>query len=285
MHTKTNHGILLIFILFFLQACNQGAEKVKQEGATTVENIPVVQAPPDSLSLDPFYRKYLDASGIPVISSYRVPDSALVQAWRIVSFMMEGLPADVKGQMIGTGLRVGVMARYEGTTDIPEHKYLESDTSLNWDVRARGLGGDMNLPLTTCAEENLLCYQIDKYHAEDILVHEFAHSIHLVGIEPINPGFNDTLESLFAKVIDEGKYTNTYALTDIYEYWAEGVQNWFNVNAEVERPDGKHNQLNTRKELEQYDPRLYNLLSKYFLPVEESPSCHCMENQFSPPLH
>ena len=66
------------------------------------------------------------------------------------------------------------MARYEGTTDVPEHAHLAKDTTLNWDLRARGLGGDLELPLTSCAEENLLCYQIDKYHAEDILIHEFA---------------------------------------------------------------------------------------------------------------
>ncbi len=40
-------------------------------------------------------------------------------------------------------------------------------------------------PVTTCAEENILAYQIDKYHAEDILIHEFAHSIHLIGISQV----------------------------------------------------------------------------------------------------
>ncbi len=37
----------------------------------------------------------------------------------------------------------------EGTTDIPEHHYLINDRALNWDLRARGLSGDLNLPLTS----------------------------------------------------------------------------------------------------------------------------------------
>ena len=251
------------------------------ENNNNKEEVPVVTKPPKSLNLDPFYKKYLDANGIPVISSWRVPDSALVEAWTIVKFMTNDLPPKVLKQMQGAGARVGVMARYEGTTDIPEHAHLANDTTLNWDLRARGLGGDMELPLTTCAEENLLCYQIDKYHAEDILIHEFAHAIHLIGIAPIDSAFNPTLQQYLDEAIAEGRYDNTYAQTNIYEYWAEGIQDWFNVNAEVEKTDGKHNQLNTRHELKRYDPKLYKLIHSYFSEFEGSPSCHAALNRYS----
>lgn len=242
--------------------------------------IPKITKPPVSLDLDSFYKKYIDANGIPVISSTRVPDSAIVRAWTIVKFMTNDLPEANLKQMQKAGARVGVMARYEGTTDIPEHAYLVNDTTLNWDLRARGLGGDMELPLTTCAEENLLCYQIDKYHAEDILIHEFAHAVHLIGIAPIDSTFNDKLQKLLDQAVATGKYKNTYAKTDLYEYWAEGIQNWFNVNAEVEKPDGKHNQINTRAELEEYDPALYELINQYFSEFEGSPSCHAALDLF-----
>ncbi|WP_375719762.1 hypothetical protein [Saccharicrinis sp. FJH54] len=242
---------------------------------------PEITKPPLVLKLDPFYKKYMGANGIPVISSWRVPDSALVQAWKIVMFMTNDLPEEVLTQMQHAGARVGVMARYEGTTDIPEHADLANDTTLNWDLRARGLGGDMNLPLTTCAEENLLCYQIDKYHAEDILIHEFAHAIHLIGIAPIDSTFNNTLQQYLDEAVANGLYANTYAKTNIYEYWAEGIQDWFNVNAEVPKTDGKHNQLNTRDELKRYDPKLYNLIHRYFSEFEGSPSCHGGQNLYT----
>lgn len=234
----------------------------------------VITAPPSFLELDPFYRKYVDANGFPVISSWRVPDEALIKARDVIVFMTSVLPDSVVSVMRNTGVRIGVMARYEGTTDIPEHRHLENDTSINWDVRARGLGGGMKLPLTTCAEENLLCYQIDKYHAEDILIHEFAHTIHLVGIIQVDTAFNSKLQLALDQALAAGKWKDTYASTNIYEYWAEGVQTWFNVNAEVPQPDGKHNQINTRHELKTYDPGLYAILMCYFAETTRCISCH-----------
>jgi hypothetical protein len=266
------------FSLIFMGAAICGSNmsvNAKNHGQAKNEEYRITK-PPASLGLDAFYKKYVNVNGIPIISSSKVPDSAIYVACHIVDFMTKELPDSVLTQMQNANSRLGIMARYEGTTDIPEHSDLANDTSLNWDVRARGLGGDMELPLTTCAEENLLCYQIDKYHAEDILIHEFAHAIHLIGIAPITPGFNDKLQMLLDNAMAKGKYNNTYAATNFYEYWAEGVQDWFNVNAEVPKPDGKHNFVNTRSDLKSYDPDLYNLLSNYFpdFDPDTCPSCH-----------
>ena len=107
-----------------------------------------------------------------------------------------------------------------------------------------------------------------------------AHTIHGVGILPNDTTFNSKLQQLLDAAVSEGKYKNTYAKTNIWEYWAEGVQDWFNVNAEVEGTDGKHNFLNTREELKSYDPGLYKLLSNYFPETDECPSCHKTENKY-----
>ena len=270
---------LLVMLIPATTVTTTGATPpIKEEGTG---KLPVITSPPDSLHLNSFYKKYLIANGIAITSSWRVPDSAMVQAWKIIKFMTNNLPENVLGAMVKVKTRVSVMARYEGTTNIPEHAHLAADTTLNWDVRARGLGGDLQLPLTTCAEENLMAYQIDKYHAEDILIHEFAHSIHLIGIIQVDTTINSTLDHYLKMAEAEGKYKNTYARTDIYEYWAEGVQDWFNVNAEVAKPDGKHNQINTREELKTYDPRLYELISRYFADFKESPSLHLYQNLYN----
>ena len=239
----------------------------------------VVTTPPDSLNLDPFYKKYVDVNGLPLISSWRVPDSAFVAAHRTLYAMTSMLPKAVLDSMVSNGTRVAIMARYEGTTDIPEHHHLVNDTALNWDLRARGLGGDLELPLTSCAEENVLAYQIDKYHAEDILIHEFAHSIHLVGIVQVDPGINAELEALLENAKAKDLWWNTYRLTDIAEYWAEGVQDWFNVNAEMDHPDGKHNYVNTREELKERDPGLYEVLARYFPATDQQISKHKFVNE------
>jgi hypothetical protein len=239
-----------------------------------------ITTPPDSLNLDPFYKKYVNVNGIHIASSWRVPDSAIVQCCRIVYYMTKDLPAPVMKALTEHKTRMTIMARYEGTTDVPEHRYLAQDTSINWDLRARGLGGDLTLPLTSCAEENLLGYQIDKYHAEDITIHEFAHSIHLIGICSVDTAINTQLKKSMDAAIAAGKYTNTYAITDTAEYFAEGVQDWFNVNAEMPKPDGKHNPLNTREELKRYDPTLYEIISRYFPTTYKQISKHKFVNEY-----
>lgn len=235
-----------------------------------------ITTPPAELNLDPFYKKYMNVNGIHVVSSWRVPDSCFHAAFITVNALTGMLPPEVLASMTERDTRIGIMARYEGTTDIPEHAYLAADTTLNWDVRARGLGGTLELPLTTCAEENILAYQIDKYHAEDILIHEFAHTIHDVGISPVYPDFNERLQRALDSAIDKGRWFNTYAATNIWEYWAEGVQNWFNVNAEVEKEmgDGKHNRVNTREELKRYDPALYAIIAEFFQATDKRISRH-----------
>jgi alpha-glucosidase len=278
-----NPIVLLLIFLFAGTACcpvnkDSGGCHYELSAADSV----AVTAPPAGLGLHPFYDKYTDANGIPVIGSAKVPDRAFWSASRIICFLTEALPEEVMYSLTDHGTRVGIMARYEGTTDIPEHAHLAKDTSLNWDVRARGLGGSRRLPLTTCAEENLLCYQIDKYHAEDILIHEFAHTIHGVGILPIDSTFNGRLQAALDSAMAAGKWEDTYAATNIWEYWAEGVQTWFNVNGEVGVPDGKHNQVNLREELKVYDPGLYAILSDYFPETDECISCHStLENLYT----
>ena len=179
--------------------------------------------------------------------------------------------------------RVAIMARYEGTTDLPEHHYLINDTTLNWDLRARGLGGTIEEPLTSCAEENILAYQIDKYHAEDILIHEFAHAIHCIGIIQVDSTFDDRLQKLYEQAKARGILAGTYRETDRMEYFAEGVQDWFNVNAEMPHTDGKHNWCNTREELQVFDPDLYNLIAEFFPKTQLQISKHAKVNQYTKP--
>lgn len=261
--------LLPLLFLFGIFCTGQGSIKagdvwLKETSAQQTDVIPPVSKPPAELGLDPFYSKYMNANGIHIVSSWRVPDSAFRAAYRTITAVTSLMPKEVLASLTSRNTRVGIMARYEGTTDIPEHAHLAKDTTINWDVRARGLGGSLRMPLNTCAEENILGYQIDKYHAEDILVHEFAHTIHSVGINPVHKEFEKRLAASLEAARAQGKWENTYANTNIAEYWAEGVQSWFHVNADVPRPDGKHNHVNTQAELLEYDPGLYQILKDYF---------------------
>ena len=277
---------LLLFLsaLSWLASCGGDRQSADTNAEDSLQ-VPqcVVTTPPDSLQLDKFYTKYVDVNGIPLVSSWRVPDSCFVAAHRTLYAMTSMLDKQILNAMIKTKARVAIMARYEGTTDLPEHHYLVNDTALNWDLRARGLGGTIDEPLTSCAEENVLAYQIDKYHAEDILIHEFAHAIHCIGIIQVDTTFNSRLQQLYEQAKSSGKLDGTYRVTDKEEYLAEAVQDWFNVNAEMPHPDGKHNWCNTREELLQFDPDLYHLLEGYFPKTNLQISKHQKINMYTKP--
>ena len=239
---------------------------------------PAIIAPPAELGLHEFYAKYLDVKGIHLISSEVCSDDAMYAAYRTLTAMTDLLPEEVVKSMGDNGAKVAVMAKTEVTTDIPEHAYLKHDPETDWDQRARGLGGDLHDPTTSCAEENVLCLEGDRYWEEDILVHEFAHAIHSLGISPVYPDFNEELQTALDAALAAGKWVDTYAGSNIYEYWAEGVQSWFNVNKERDPIDGVHNAVNTREELQTYDPVLYEIIARYFPATEQSVSAHKMVN-------
>src|SRR5262245_41999292 len=81
----------------------------------------VIGAPPASLGVDPFYRKYADALGVAILSSEKVPDAAFPVAPQSVIHMLAQRPA-LHAEMDKKKMRVGVMAQSESTPDIPEHK-------------------------------------------------------------------------------------------------------------------------------------------------------------------
>jgi hypothetical protein len=227
---------------------------------------------PESLGVSPFYKKYVDALGIPVVASEKVPDAALLVARDIVNAMLAARP-DVRKALVARKWRTGVIAEVEMTMDIPEYSKMkrpdaprdEPVTQADRDYhanRSRGLGGNP----TTGAEENLLGYPGTRYWGEHIFVHEFAHAIR-TGLRDVEPAIVTEIRAAYDAAMAAGKYVHPdgrkhYATTNAGEYWAEGVQWWFFSNygecfaggAKVETPE----------EFAAYDPALDALISRVF---------------------
>jgi hypothetical protein len=192
-----------------------------------------------------------------------------------MTFQMLSRIPQAQQEMVRHGARIAVMSKDEQTLDIPEHKFLRDDHSVpDWNARARGLGGTVDVPTGSCAEENVMCYTVDRYHDEDIFIHEFSHSIHKLGLVFAFPSFQRDLETTYRSAMRRGLWVLTYAASNPDEYFAEGVQDWFNVNVEKNPPDKIHNFVNTRVELKSYDPNLYNLLKRYFPEDDNKCTCH-----------
>jgi len=206
---------------------------------------------------DGFYKKYVDAGGIPVISSEKATDRALLEARYLILSLLKGRQ-DILEAMKGKNLRVVVMAYNEFTTDMPETREMNPW----WNKRARGLGGNP----TTCGEENLLNFNGDPYRGENILIHEFAHAIHHSGMTVLDETFDARLRALFEKTKESG-IVSGYCMSSPGEFWAEGVQSWFDCNwpnIMMTMNDGKKMPIKTRKELLDHMPELSGLLKETF---------------------
>ena len=226
--------------------------------ADEVRVSPVPVAVRATFKLSPFYAKYVDAGGMPILGSPKVSDYALLEASYIVEHMIGHRP-EILAALAKDNVRLAVMAPDEMTTDIPEHSDLTPKDY--WDKRARGLGATEARPAVSCAEENLLGYPGNPYPAENILVHEFAHAIHERGMNIVDPTFDGRLKAAYDAAKHAGLWLNTYAGSNYREYWAVGAQCWFDCSR---TNDADHNQIGTRKDIKAYDPRLAALLKEVF---------------------
>nr|XP_006819343.1 PREDICTED: uncharacterized protein LOC102810139 [Saccoglossus kowalevskii] len=251
--TWPNGGTIANSAVYYGGRSGQSTDTTRCESITRVPSD--VQR---SMGLSSFYQKYTHAYNIPILSSSRVPDAALTRACYVVKFLMADR-RDLRQQMYDKYGRVGIMSQNEVTQSIPEHSHLPA----YYNQRARGLGGTLHIPISTGAEENVLCYQGDPYSAEDIFLHEFSHGIHKIAAVSADSTFQGRLQRAYNNARSRGLWANTYAMNTVDEYFAEGVQSYFDQNPSYATP-GIHNDINTRDELRVYDPTLYSLIAETF---------------------
>jgi hypothetical protein len=216
-----------------------------------------------------FYTQRVDVRGFPIVASAAVNPFALKESAYIVGLMLAKRP-DVNEALVKGGARLCIIGHKEFTTDLPEFSHFGEGEKERypgvsgkdyWDARARGTGGSETDPYCTCAEENMLGYPGDPYEKENILIHEFAHCIHLRGMSNVDPTFDKRLGEAYDKAMAAGLWKDKYAATNRFEYFAEGVQSWFGNNRE---DDHDHNHVNTRAELVEYDPALAEFCKEVF---------------------
>ena len=240
----------------------------------------LITRPPDSLGYPKFYEKYTDAFGIPVVSSAKVSDAALLVARDIINYMLLKRP-DVRKAMMSMKARLSIMAWSEMQTDLPEYSHWKkpaiTDGRLTpterenynkpggiasltdkgyWNQRARGMGGIQ----TSCAEENLLGFPGTKYYGENIMVHEWSHNV-MSALGKADPELYKQINVAYEAAKAKGMYKGQYAINTVAEYWAEGSQWWFWSNYEFNDGTVK---VQSPDDLKAYDPTLYHILSQVY---------------------
>jgi hypothetical protein len=222
-------------------------------------------APPTELGLDPFYAKYLDGYGTPVVSSDKVSDQALVQACRITGNLVS-LREDIRQALDSKHHHVAVLAQGEKTTDIPEYADLYQDfPNTDWNA-IRSLGATRQRPVTSDGEENLRCLPGDIYPGLSALVGMLAQSVRILAIAEIDSTFTGKIRAAYDSAMSQNLWANTTATNSAEDYWALGSSAW--LGASTKLPVNSHAALST------YDPPLAALLAQYLPSNDWRSTCY-----------
>ena len=257
------------------QGCagDDGDPETVGDGADALGTSCSVSRPPASLGLDSAYQKYCKAGGLAIVASAAVNDAAVQQAADVVRTMLSNMP-EVARRLADGQVRIGIIGEHQALTDMPENRDIyRLLPGTDWNARTRGVGATPQMPLSSAGEENILCFEVDRYRGENILVHELAHTIKQMGIEGVDPTFKARTDDAYRRALAAGLWKQTYAAESPEEYWAEGVQDYFEVNASSVPANGVHNEIHTRSQLRAYDPTLFRLVDRWFKGARLATAC------------
>lgn len=229
-----------------------------QTPRTTGPNDPI-EAPPEALKQG-FYIKCAYYKGMAILGDDKVDDRAFHKIIAVFDKFLAKCDPRVMPTLVKGGTHYSIIADEEGQTSLPELAYEKNDKTIDWDKRARGMGGKE----ASGGEENILEYDDDRYKGECIYLHEFSHTLDRYAFSKLDPKFREDLRAAWQNAKDTGLWTNTYGIGNTAEYFAEGVQMYFDCARGGTPANGVHNEIINREGLKAYDPKLYALVDREF---------------------
>ena len=240
---------------------------------------PSVIAPPEKLKIDPYYAKFTYAREFPVLGSKHVSDEALLKANDTVRKMF-AYRHDVLKAMIADGARLVVLGRQEKLSDLPEFKESRKEAGFD-EVRYLDYAPDRKLMVVP--EENVLGLPREPFAGKCMVVSVFAKGLyHVTGTRPViedfdkrrdrqqyelrvkrlDVEFDKRLAKLFEDATGKGLWKGTTAARDRVDYWAAGVEAYFDAAGDGHAPNLADRPITTREALKAYDPDLYALVDE-----------------------
>lgn len=221
-----------------------------------------------------YYTKYIDAGGIAIMGDNLVADRFFYAAQEMIFTITAKRPELREALSPKTRFRMVLVDPGPGPAAIPEVNNDYYDKTAGIAFCGRGSVPDA---------DNFFCVtpvwvhpvKTDEIWGMTVLVHEFAHAMHLRAINKLDPTFQGRLEAAYAVAkanavdnLEDALRLNKYGkrtpeMLDVREYWAYGVQAWF---FDVTRPD-------PLTDFQEKDPLLYALLDEwlpftYLAPIE-----------------
>jgi hypothetical protein len=240
---------------------------------------PSVMAPPAQFKVHPYYTKFTYAREFVVLGSKHVENEALLKANDTIRKMF-AYRHDVLKAMIADGARLVVLGRREKLSDLPEFQDAKQKAGFD---EVRYLDYTPALKLMVVPEENVLRLAGEPFAGRSMVVSVFAKGLYQVtGRRPVQLDFgkkggrqqyelrvkrldiefDNQLGKLFEEARTRGLWKGTPAGRDRVEYWAAGVEAYFDAAGTGLPPHNADRPITTREALKSYDPALYALVDE-----------------------
>jgi dipeptidyl aminopeptidase/acylaminoacyl peptidase len=263
-------GYELVRSTFKLDASNDWRYK-------PVRTQPSVIAPPGKFKIDPYYTKFTYAREFPIVGSPQVGDEAMLRANDVIRKMF-AYRHDILKALINDGAKLVVLGRSEKLSDLPECKDIRNQPEID---EVRYLDYTPTRKFMVVPEENVLRLSGEPFAGKCLLVGLFARGLYQATAQrPVDPDFDKRrdkqqyelrvkrldmefdrkLQKIYEDATKKGLWKGTPAARNRIEFWAAGVEAYFDATGETPAPDGADRPIATRELLRAYDPELYALV-------------------------
>ncbi len=239
---------------------------------------PSVMPPPAKFKADPYYSKFTYAREFVVLGSKHVSDEALLKANDTVRKMF-AYRHDILKAMIADGARLVVLGRSEKVSDLPE--FQEAAKKAGFD-ETRYRDYTPSVKLMVVPEENVLRLPNEPFAGKFMVVSVFAKGLyHVCGTRPVQQSFGKgpkqqyelrvkrldiEFDNQLVKLHEAAKTTKLWRGTpagrERLEYWAAGVEAYFDAAGTSYAPNDADRPITTREALKSYDTGLYALVDE-----------------------
>lgn len=240
---------------------------------------PSVMPPPARFKVDSYYTKFTWAREFVVVGSKHVSDAALLKANDTIRKMF-AYRHDILKALINDGAKLVVLGRQEKLADLPEFKKTTNKSDID---EVRYLEYTPALKLMVVPEENVLCDADEPFAGKGMVVSLFAKGVYQVTSQrPVDPDFDkrrekqqyelrvkrldiefdNRLKKLYDEAKAKGLWRGTPAMRDRCEYWAAGVEAYFDAAGPGFPPNLADRPIRTREVLKVYDAELYALVDE-----------------------
>ena len=228
--------------------------------------------PPDHLRWSAEFDKYLDADGLAIMATEHVADEALFRAAAIIDELLVNRP-DIRDFLVRRREHIVVVGQFETSYDLAPYRHFRDRFERYGPDGPRGLGPSRSTP-TLVPEEDLLCYDGDRYEGYDVSVHEFGHLIDFaISHSPGGQSFHSALVRSYEEAREAGWLEGWYAMTNTAEFWADGILYWFGLGR------GTRSGISNRFELSHLLPSLADLVADTLGEFDLSATCQRAESK------